>query len=360
MNAGGAETFLMKLYRCIDREKYQMDFCVTVEERGIYDDEIEALGGNIYRIASKSESLVKFRRQLSDVVSQNGYEYVLRITSSAMGFMDLCVAKKAGARVCVARSSNSSDGGSFKSRLAHRLGGILYKKYVDVRIAPSDLAAIYTFGKDVYGNGGVSILHNAVDTDIYGYCPEERERIRTEFGISERTRVIGHVGRFAPQKNHMFLLDIFEKILEREPESVLILVGKGELEDQVRERIKANKIGDKVIFTGVRSDVPSLMSAMDVFIFPSLYEGMPNTVIEAQATGLECIVADTITREANITSLVQYLPLGDANQWADTALSVQTANRETPREAFVRSGYDIHAVAQQFAELVFGCEDVKG
>lgn len=359
MNAGGAETFLMKLYRNIDREKYQMDFCVTVKERGVYDDEIEALGGRIYRITSKSDSLVKFRRQLKHVVRDNGYRHVMRVTSTAMGFMDLCVAKRAGAQVCIARSSNSSDGGGLRSRLMHRLGGILYKKYVDVRIAPSDLAAIYTFGKDVYEGGGVSILHNAVDMGTYGYSHEGRQRVRAELGIGEGVRVIGHVGRLTHQKNHMFLLDVFKRIVESEPESVLMLVGKGELESLIRDRVTALGIEKNVIFTGVRSDVPSLMSAMDVFVFPSFYEGMPNTVIEAQATGLACVVADTITREANITGLVEYLPLGDADMWARTALGKQTDVRETPRDAFERNGYDIGAVARQFEGLVFGNEDVN-
>jgi len=133
MNAGGAETFLMKLYRQLDKTKYQMDFCVNIFEEGYYDEEIRRLGGKIYQIPSKSSNAKEFSLQLRDIVSKEGYEYVLRITSNALGFMDLKIAKKAGAKVCVARSSNSSDGGSLKFKIAHLIGKFLYGRYIDVR-----------------------------------------------------------------------------------------------------------------------------------------------------------------------------------------------------------------------------------
>lgn len=143
MNTGGAETFLMKLYRKLDRTKFQMDFCVNAPEKGFYDEEIASMGGRIYRIPCKSSDLPGFRRQLTNVVRENRYDYVLRITASGAGLMDLKLAKKAGASVCVARSSNSGSDGGLKSFLAHRIGRLLYSRYIDVRIAPSDLAAIY-------------------------------------------------------------------------------------------------------------------------------------------------------------------------------------------------------------------------
>ena len=143
MNTGGAETFLMKLYRKLDRTKFQMDFCVNAPEKGFYDEEIASMDGRIYRIPCKSSDLSGFRQQLTNVVRENRYDYVLRITASGAGLMDLKLAKKAGASVCVARSSNSGSDGGLKSFLAHRIGRLLYSRYIDVRIAPSDLAAIY-------------------------------------------------------------------------------------------------------------------------------------------------------------------------------------------------------------------------
>lgn len=354
MNAGGAETFLMKMYRSIDRSKYQMDFCINTNNECFYEDEIKTLGGKIYRISAKSQSIKLFKNGLSDCIKSGNYKYVFRITSSAMGFMDLKIAKKAGAKICSARSSNSNDGKSIKAKAAHVLGKLLYRKYADVKIAPSDLAAKYTFGKKAYRRGEVHILHNALDLNVYSFDEQTRNHIRKEFSIDDNVKIIGHVGRFSKQKNHTFLLDIFSEIHKKNPDTVLMLVGKGELEDKIKEKIKALNLDGSVIFTGVRSDIPALLSAMDVFVFPSFYEGMPNTVIEAQATGLPCLIADTITKEANVTGLVRYMPLKAPEEWAKEALNMISDTRMQTKEIMIRNGYDIENVSKEFVRLVFG------
>lgn len=354
MNAGGAETFLMKMYRSIDRSKYQMDFCINTNNECFYEDEIKTLGGKIYRISAKSQSIKLFKNGLSDCIKSGNYKYVLRITSSAMGFMDLKIAKKAGAKICSARSSNSNDGKSIKAKAAHVLGKLLYRKYADVKIAPSDLAAKYTFGKKAYRRGEVHILHNALDLNVYSFDEQTRNKIRKEFSIDDNVKIIGHVGRFSKQKNHTFLLDIFSEIHKKNPDTVLMLVGKGELEDKIKEKIKSLNLEDSVIFTGVRSDIPALLSAMDVFVFPSFYEGMPNTVIEAQATGLPCLIADTITKEANVTGLVRYMPLKAPEEWAKEALNMISDTRMQTKKIMIENGYDIESVSMEFVRLVFG------
>ena len=354
MNAGGAETFLMKMYRSIDHSNYQMDFCINTNNECFYEDEIKTLGGKIYRISAKSQSIKLFKNGLSDCIKSGNYKYVLRITSSAMGFMDLKIAKKAGAKICSARSSNSNDGKSIKAKAAHVLGKLLYRKYADVKIAPSDLAAKYTFGKKAYRRGEVHILHNALDLNVYSFDEQTRNHIRKEFSISDNVKIIGHVGRFMSQKNHSFLLDIFNEIHKQNQNTVLMLVGKGELEDKIKEKIKALNLEDSVIFTGVRSDIPALLSAMDVFVFPSFYEGMPNTVIEAQATGLPCLIADTITKEANVTGLVRYMPLKVPEEWAKEALNMISDTRMQTKEIMIENGYDIESVSMEFVRLVFG------
>lgn len=353
MNAGGAETFLMKIYRNIDRTKFQMDFCINVDGKCFYEEEILGMGGRIFRIPSKSENLKEFKQQLSDIVRDNKYLYVLRITSSAMGFMDLKIAKRAGAKKCCARSSNASDGNSFKSLIYHKLGRMLYSKFVDVKIAPSDLAAKYTFGEKSFKKGKVNILHNGVDLSVYRYRDEERNNIRKELFVSQNIKLIGHIGRFDEQKNHMFLLDIFQKIHLKDADAKLLLVGTGKLEGVIRDKAKALGIYDSIIFAGLRSDVPTLLSAMDVFVLPSFYEGMPNTVIEAQATGLPCVISDTITKEADITGLVRYLPLGDPNEWAEISLAQVSKRKSNVQELFAEKGYDIGTVVQDFVRFIF-------
>lgn len=354
MNAGGAEGFLMKVYRNLDKTAYQMDFCINAKEKCFYEDEILSMGGKIYRIPSKSENLKEFKRQLTAIIRSEGYDHVLRITSSAMGFMDLKIAKKAGARVCCARSSNASDGDSLTSKVVHRLGRVLYNRYVDVKIAPSDLAAKYTFGDKAYQRGKVNIIHNGVDVELFKYYPEERESIRNEFSVAPNVKLIGHVGRFDEQKNHTFLLEVFQKIHLSDENTKLLLVGKGKLEDKIRQKALELGISDSVIFAGVRSDVPHLLSAMDVFLFPSFYEGMPNTVIEAQATGLPCVISDTITREADITGLVEYVSLNKSvEEWTNTVFAKLAMPRKDTLADFKHHGYDIDSVVNNFVKVIW-------
>lgn len=356
MNAGGAETFLIKMYRALDRSKYQMDFCINETSACFYENEITSLGGKIYRIPTKSCSVCKFKDGLSKVVKNGEYKYVLRITSTPIGFMDVKIAKKAGATVCAVRSSNASEGGGIVHSVGNFIGKILYSKYVDVKISPSDLAAIHTFGSKAYKNGEVHILHNAVDLGVYHFDEQARKNIRNEFSIDENAKIIGHIGRFAPQKNHSFLIDVFNEISKKEPDAVFMIVGKGELEEQIKTKVKDLGLEKKVIFTGVRTDIPALLSAMDAFVFPSFYEGMPNTVIEAQSTGLPCIISDSITKEANVTGLVRFLPLSDSVEtWSDTTLnSIGTSDRNSVKEKFVANRYDIESVVKIFTQIIFG------
>ncbi len=355
MNTGGAETFLMKLYRTMDKSMYQMDFCLQDENKGYYEAEIVELGGKIYRIPSKSDSIKAFKNGLSKIIKENKYNHVLRITSNAMGFLDLKIAKDAGAKMCIARSSNSSDGDGIKMLIAHRLGRLLFSKYVNVKLAPSDLAAIYTFGEKAYKKGEVQILHNAVDVKAYAFSSEYRHEIRSSLRLDDNSILVGHVGRFSKQKNHRFLVDIFKSVSTMDLSAKLLLVGTGPLEDEIRQYVDESGLNGKVFFMGIRSDINKILSAMDIFIFPSFYEGMPNTIIEAQANGLPCIIADTITREANITGLVKYLSLeSNADKWSKIALSSVSNLRMNTEQCFIENGYDICTVTQTFLRLVFG------
>lgn len=353
MNAGGAETFLMKIYRQLDKSKYQLDFCINVPEKCFYEDEIISMGGKIYRIPSKSENVREFKRQLTQIIKENNYTHVLRITSNAMGFMEMKIAKRAGAKVCAVRSSSSKNSGGMAAVATHRLGRMLYGKYVDVKIAPSDLAAKHTFGSS-YSKGEVLLLNNGLDLNLYRFSESERQRIRAELGISETQAVFGNIGRFTSEKNHRFLLEIFKSILEKSSDSKLLLVGSGPLEEETRQRAKELGIYENVIFTGVRSDIPSVLSAIDVIIMPSFYEGMPNAIIEAQATGLPCLISDAITKSADITGLVKFFPLSAASsEWADEAISMCSPVRQDTGAACIRAGYSIDDVTKKFVDAIF-------
>lgn len=351
MNAGGAETFLMKMFRAIDKTEYGLDFCVTSKEN-LYAEEIASLGGRIFVVPPKSKNPIASFLSVRKIVKENGYESVIRVNEHSLATLDLLAARMGGAKTVAMRSSNASSPKRI-SRILHKAFFFLPRMIPNVRFAPSTEAAEYTFGRSCVEKGRAFLLHNGVDLDAFRYRADRRDEVRTSLGVSDEL-LVGHVGRFSKQKNHTFLLHVFRSIKEKRPDARLVLVGTGELEGEIREKAAAYGILDGILFTGVRKDVPDLLSAMDVFVFPSFYEGMPNTVIEAQATGLPCVIADTITREADITGLVRYLSLSDAPRlWADAAIGAVCPTRADTREAFLRNAYDNESVVRIFTEACF-------
>ncbi|MBQ8880918.1 MAG: glycosyltransferase family 1 protein [Oscillospiraceae bacterium] len=351
LNAGGAETFLMKIYRTLPNEVYQLDFLVS-EENGCYTEEVLNRGGRIYFVPTRREHPIKSFWAIMKIVKQNHYKSVLKLGSVPMTVTDLIAAKLGGAKMLAMRSCNALAGLSVVEKICDFVFRPILNAVANVKIAPSKLAAIYTFGKRQVNRGNVYLLNNAVDLNVFSYDEAGREAIRQELGLQDKL-VVGHIGRFSRQKNHEFLLDIFRAIKEKNENAALLLVGKGELEESIRKKAEELGLTESVVLTGVRADVPQLLSAMDVFVFPSLFEGMPNTVIEAQATGLPCVIADTITPEADITGLVKYLPLEKPESWAEAALTSVRSERLDTKEMFVHNKYDINSVAQEFTRLVF-------
>ncbi len=351
MDAGGAETFLMKIYRKLDKAKYQMDFCVT--KLGFYDEEIKELGGNIYFTVPKTKNPIASFISIRKIVSENNYKYVMRVSQNSLSSVELLAAKLGGAERTVYRSSNSQVCGGALERLIHRLFIPFSKHFSDLKIAPSTESAEFMFGKGCINEGRALILHNAIDLDVYKYDEKKRAEIRKQFGITEKY-VIGTIGRFNKQKNHSFLLNVFKYIYCDNPNAVLVLVGSGELEYSIKEKCKMLNIENNVIMTGIRKDIPALLSAMDIFVLPSLFEGLPNTVIEAQAIGLPCILSDTITKEVKVTNLVTYLSLSQpVAEWAKCIASKNGCERVNTRPIFEEKQYDIQSTIEKFEKIVF-------
>lgn len=355
MNAGGAETLLMKIYRALDKSQYQMDFAVAIEEEGYYDKEIFAMGGKIYHITPKTKGLLKNFLDIKNLVKREQYTSVLRTSQHSLSALELLAAKMGGARIRVFRSSNSQPESQSKKQLVlHKLCGFMPHIFANVRIAPSTEAAEFMFGKGAVEKGAATILRNAIDLNVFSYDETARNCIREELGISNDAVVIGHVGRFAPQKNHLFLVEIFNEIAHKNKNAVLLCVGDGPLKDVFVNRANELGVSTKILLPGVRADIPEMLSTMDVFLFPSLYEGMPNTVIEAQATGLHCVIADTITKEANVTGNISYISLNASyDKWADEVLCQVKQERKPTTEDMKRAKYDIESMVKDFVQLVY-------
>ena len=354
MDAGGAETFLMKIYRSLDHEKYQMDFCVSTKKKGIYDEEIKKLGGKIYHIPMKSRHPFKSFNAIKKITNDNNYNYVLRTSQQSLATLDLLAAKIGGAKKIIYRSSNAGLTGGFMSKLINKIFFIFPRIIPNVKIAPSTEAAEYVFGRNSVKKGKVIILPNGLDYDKFRFNSKIRNKIRKELNISSKTILYGHIGRFNIQKNHVFLLDVFKKIHDKNSDSKLLLIGNGELEATIKSKINDLNIKNSIIMLNVRNNVNEYLMAMDLMIFPSLFEGMPNVIIEAQATGLKCIVSDTITKEANITGSVDYVSLNSkADNWAKKALSVPKNKRYNTYTSFEKNGYLIADVTKKFIKIIY-------
>lgn len=354
MNAGGAETFLMKLYRAIDKNKYQFDFLVSTKDKGFYDDEIIKAGGKILYTPLKSKQPISNLVTSYKIAKHGNYNAALRMTSHSLGTIDLVVAKFAGIKNLVLRSTNAGSAGGKISVFLNKAFSVLPKIVPNIKIAPSELAGDYLFGKDSARNGEVQILKNAIPLNMFKFSLDKRYKKRKELGLEDNF-VVGHIGRFNVQKNHKFLLNVFAQYSLITPRAKLLLIGTGELEDEMHELAQSLGIADKIIFAGIRKDVPELLMAMDVLAFPSLFEGMPNVVIEAQTTGLPCLISSTITKEAVLNDNVKQLDIKQESIWVETLRHISTCfNREKYCKLVEDAGYDINKVCAEFIKIVFG------
>lgn len=337
MGRGGLETMLMNYYRNIDRSKIQFDFLTHRRERADYDDEIEALGGKIYRLPRLNPFSAKYLKELNAFFLNHPEYKIVHSHLDCMAGIPLKYAKKNGVPVRIAHAHNSNQVKDRKYLLK-----LLYKKnitkYSNFRFACSEDAGDWMFSGKKY-----KVLYNAIDASAYQYSPEKEEIIRKELGIAASTLVVGEVARISPQKNHTFLLDVFAEIEKKNADSVLLLVGDGALHEAMKQKAETLGIGDKVIFTGVRSDVPELLQIMDVFVMPSLFEGLPVVMIEAQAAGIPCVISDQVPIECKKTEgLVKSLSLQKCpSEWADEIMLSADIKKRNTYEEIKKSGFDI-------------------
>lgn len=357
MDAGGAETFVMKVYRNIDRNKVQFDFLINKQEKCFYEEEITALGGVIYRGVSKSKNPVKSFIQIYRTVNNRKYSTVMCIAVHPLAAMDLIAAKLGGAKVRIVRSTNSSAGGGRLSDILAKVFRPIVNIVATLCLAPSTEAGLWLFGRKAVKTGKAKLITNGLEIDKYIFDEQKRAKKRQLLNIEEKF-VVGHIGRFNKQKNHKFLLEVFKEVKALNPDAVLLLVGTGELRPKIVERAIELEILEDIIFAGVCTDIPDLLMAMDVMVFPSIYEGMPNVIIEAQATGLPCVVSDTITREVAITDVVSYQSINEKPSiWAQKILDTRhNRRRQGALNSILKAGYNIVGTANFIQQTIIQAE----
>lgn len=336
MGRGGLETMIMNYYRYMDRSKVQFDFLTHRDFRADYDDEIESMGGRIYRLSQLIPWSRSYNETLDHFFASHPEYKIVHVHQDCLSGVILKAAQKHGIPVRIAHSHSSSQDKNLKYLI----------KYFYMGLIPRYATQLFACGKKagdwMFRGAPYRVINNAVDTVKYTYSPEKRTQKRGQLGINRDALVVGHVGRFDAVKNHTFLIDCFVQLKKQRDNAVLLLVGDGRLRQEIKEKVNACGLADSVIFTGLRSDVPELMQAMDVFVFPSLYEGIPLTLVEAQATGLPCLVSDGVPVECAKTDLVFRCALKDGPQkWAEMILCTSKTARQDTSLQIARAGYDL-------------------
>lgn len=341
MNRGGAETMLMNFYRNIDRTKVQFDFVENSLDESDFDKEIESLGGKIYRcphlnknnIVLYSKWWVKFFKEHKEYTIVHGH-----IGSSASIYLG--IAKLFGHRT-IAHSHNVNRRVTKEGKMYAKIA--YPTRYIaDYLFSCSEKAGISRFGRKFnLAKPNCKVINNSVDTDKFAFSSEICNQMKKELDL-EGKFVVGHVGRIQYQKNVLFLLDIFKNISERDSSAVLVSCGKGNMQEKFEKRIEELGLENKVKLLGLRSDVEKVCQSFDCFLFPSLFEGLPVTLVEMQAAGIPCVISDVITDEVCITDSVKKISLDEsAEQWAEAVLNYKDFTKSDTSFQIKQSGFDV-------------------
>lgn len=343
MVGGGVESVVMNYYRHIDRKRVQFDFIVDDDSSLVPRDEIEVLGGKVYEVPPYQQ-LIAYQRTLIELFREQGWR-IVHSHINALSLFPLCAAKRAGVAVRIAHSHSTAGKGEYARNALKAVLKTQSNRYPTQRLACSRYAGEWLFGR----GADFRVLHNAIDLSRFSFHAETRSSARAELGLSEGQLAILHAGRFMEQKNHRFLVDVFEEVSARRPDAVLLFVGDGGLRDKTEGMVAERGLSDRIMFLGQRDDVERLYMAADVFCLPSLYEGLPLVSVEAQRAGLQCLLSDSITREVDVTGTVRFLPIDNAAAWADEIVHGNLGERVVVDEdLFVK--YDITRAAQSLTD----------
>lgn len=343
-NRGGMEAYVMNLYRHMDHTRLQFDFVVDFSEMA-YADEVIACGSRIHYIPSKSSSPIGHLRAFSKILKEHPeYDTVyFNILNAGAAFTMMAV--RHHKRKIVVHSHNGSD----DKMWLHKLFLPLLQRLSDYRLACSAVAAEFMFGT----TENVRIVNNAITLQDFSFSPQVRAAKRRTLGLTDDALTVLHVGRIAAQKNPLFVIRVFEEVLRMRPDAHLVYVGAGDMELEVKALAAELGLDDHVHFLGMRSDVDELYNAADVFFLPSLYEGLPIVLVEAQANGLPCLASTNVSADAAITSQLSYIDLDEsAENWAKGLIAAAMQGRQNTLAQMESAGYSIDKTVSDIQELL--------
>lgn len=353
MLGGGVESVVMNYYRHIDRKRVQFDFLVDEDSTVVPRQEIESFGGRVFEVPPYQYS-VAYGRALEGLFKSERWP-IVHSHINALSVFPLRSAKRVGVPVRIAHSHSTGGKGEHVKNVAKTVLRKFSNVYPTHRFACSRYAGEWLFGKDA----NFEVVYNAIELERFAFNADIRANMRADLGLDNDAFVVGHVGRFMPQKNHDFLIGVFAELVNLRPDSVLLCVGNGELRSAVEASVADRGLSDKVMFLGQRGDVNQFYQVFDAFVLPSLYEGLCLVGIEAQVAGLPCFLSDRITREVNVTGTVRFLPIEDVRAWVEALASLNAQGRP-PFCPSSFSNYDILHAASRLAgmyEFFSGIQD---
>lgn len=349
-NRGGMEAYFITYYEEIKKQNLPIQFDFVTDYTEIaYQNIIEKYGDKIYFIPSRRENLIKHFCDLRRIIKKNSYTKVYFNVLSASTVFTIAAAYRIKKCKIVVHSHNDS----VKAMRRHIFLRPFLNMMTDIRLACSDKAGRFMFGEKYANSNQISVVKNAINPEKYTFSQSVRKSKREKLGISAKY-VLGTVGRLCYQKNTLFLIDIFPMILRKIPEAVLIIVGEGDLRSEVEKQIRDLGLEDKIFLLGMRTDVPDLLQAMDVFLLPSRFEGLCIAAIEAQCIGLPVVASDQIAEETKIVPHFVRVPLEDKSKWAECVISLykDSVERKTCIEEIVAYGFDIHEECSKLISIL--------
>ena len=354
LNRGGAEAMIMNLYRRIDRSRVQFDFLVHSQERGLFEEEIESMGGHIFRVSAfRGINLISYYHECLKFFKAHPEIKIVHGHLGSCAAYYLLAAKKCGMYTI----AHSHSAGNIKNLydLSYKIFSYPTRWIADQLLGCSTEAGIARYGAKATKSNKYLNFNNAVDPHLFRFNQNKRQALRNEFNITDNALLIGTVGRVTPQKNPLRIYSIFKEIVQQEPDAICLWVGTGEMENHIQKLILTDGLANRIIMTGVRSDIPTVMSALDCMIFPSLWEGLPVSVIESQMANLPCVLSTNISRETEISDLLSWHSLNESDSaWAMDSIRLASQYKgQRTHYNFIPadSGYDINKTAQALMQF---------
>ena len=351
---------IMNYYRHMDRTKIQFDFVIDGYGKSLLDDEITSLGGRIYKVEPYTHNIFKYMYQIYRIIRDNRYN-IVHSNMNTLSVFSLFPAWLAGSEIRVVHNHSTAVKNEKIRSLCKYILRPLAPIFANNYAACSQLAGCWMYGKKLMNKHKVKIIRNAIDIDEFAFNEKKRTDIRHDLGIKNDDLVIGHVGRFVYQKNHEFLIKIFQDIYKKNSKAVLLLIGDGELRSSIEGKIKKYDLRNIKIL-GLRNDVKDLYNAMDFFVLPSWYEGLPVVSVEAQANGLSCFVSDTVSRECHLTHTIKLMSLSSGSEfWADEILKSDKKRNNSVKQELEENNYDIKRESNRMLKWYqSGCKEKEG